>query len=440
MPSLPAVIGGSNIFLTKLAAQERLVLELREELEKAENELSGLKKQWAQHEAVKKRNEFRQQAQLEQLRSKIRFHEEVDERPNPRRASIDRPDRPNEGTATIDSIPCQNSLGKLCLSSNTKKTQRKIFAGSRHTRTLSLLSISSGPQKFPNQQADGSPSPDLNDNRRSTVTFHDTQRSTMQSILPPLTHQEPENGKPKEVFLETGKQLVGDLREGLWTFFEDLRQATVGEEASSTSNHGSKVRPFGRPDIRMKDDRRDEVSGMLQKTGKRLNEPQPLSTPRPRAAKDRLFAKKATEKEKRPVREQIQPNKFQIGVVNPSAESDEGESWDVWDTPVAKASVARKQSESIMSEPLVSPSTSGCSPRSSMSSLDSTPFSLPSQISPVPQGDIPWPVIENLSRGNSRMTATSLMSEWEKSLAKSMTTNAALVTRTNSLVKNKKAD
>ena len=39
----------------------------------------------------------------------------------------------------------------------------------------------------------------------------------------------------KDDILDTGKQLVGDFRQGLWTLFEDLRQATVGEEAINGS-------------------------------------------------------------------------------------------------------------------------------------------------------------------------------------------------------------
>ena len=50
----------SNTFLTALASQERRVLELKEELQKAETDLEKLKRQWTTHEAAKKRNELRQ--------------------------------------------------------------------------------------------------------------------------------------------------------------------------------------------------------------------------------------------------------------------------------------------------------------------------------------------------------------------------------------------
>ena len=44
-------------FLTAIAAQERRVLELKEDLVRAEADLRKLKVQWAQHEAQKKRND-----------------------------------------------------------------------------------------------------------------------------------------------------------------------------------------------------------------------------------------------------------------------------------------------------------------------------------------------------------------------------------------------
>lgn len=60
-----------------------------------------------------------------------------------------------------------------------------------------------------------------------------------------LTSRQSIQGQPRDAIVETGKQLVGDLREGLWTFFEDLRQATVGEDidtsaGSTARNHTGK--------------------------------------------------------------------------------------------------------------------------------------------------------------------------------------------------------
>jgi len=50
----PFASADPNAFLTALAAQERRVLELKEELQKAEGDLDKLKQQWATHEAAKR--------------------------------------------------------------------------------------------------------------------------------------------------------------------------------------------------------------------------------------------------------------------------------------------------------------------------------------------------------------------------------------------------
>jgi Domain of unknown function (DUF4048) len=55
----------------------------------------------------------------------------------------------------------------------------------------------------------------------------------------------------REALLRTSKQMASDFREGLWTFFEDLRQATVGDEgingtesrAITTAPTASKSKP-----------------------------------------------------------------------------------------------------------------------------------------------------------------------------------------------------
>lgn len=68
---------GSSL-LTAIASQERKVLELREELQRAEAELDTLKKQWASSEKTKKRTEINHRAEpLLPLRSPDRaIHDE----------------------------------------------------------------------------------------------------------------------------------------------------------------------------------------------------------------------------------------------------------------------------------------------------------------------------------------------------------------------------
>ena len=59
--------------------------------------------------------------------------------------------------------------------------------------------------------------------------------------------------------MRTGKQMASDLREGLWTFLEDIRQATVGEEGiNATQSRG--VPPARKRDSSSASRSRDRLS------------------------------------------------------------------------------------------------------------------------------------------------------------------------------------
>lgn len=205
----------SSAFLTALAAQERRVLELREELQKAESDLEKLKKHWAVHEMFKKKNQIRHLEQLRPISKSVGSTGSAD----PNSLERTRPDHERRRSLAI----------------NTKQSQRKVFSGSRHTRTLSLLSPKGSAELKPNSEvklmgksSNRIASSDMVIGSRANTTINRASTNTV------LTKNI--SGPPKDAILETGKQLVGDFREGLWTFLEDLRQATVGEEATSNSD------------------------------------------------------------------------------------------------------------------------------------------------------------------------------------------------------------
>ena len=197
-------------FLTALAAQERRVLELKEELEKAESDLKKLKKQWAAHEATKKRNELRHMEPLRPLKSP---HGILAFPPQQQHSEVGRMNREEER--------------KRAIYIRTKQPQRKVFEGGRHTRALSLLSPTSLANRGSisakeERKVQSATSSDVPLAPRTAVPRMQTTSIKRYSV-PPKTN--------KDDLVSTGKQLVGDLREGLWTFIEDLRQATVGDEA-----------------------------------------------------------------------------------------------------------------------------------------------------------------------------------------------------------------
>ena len=202
-------------FLTALAAQERRVLELKEELQKAESQLEKLKEQWAAHEAVKKRNELRRSEQLQMLKISL--------------ATPCRQEEPTQATRGLH-------RGKLGLS-HSRSSQRKVFSGSRHTRALSLLS-----PKDSSLQSKLTANNKHDDSVGQQRTEIGVPPTISEKARPQSTYRPPEEyhiSTDKDAILETGKQIVGDFRQGLWTFFEDLRQVTVGEEAPNASKRAT---------------------------------------------------------------------------------------------------------------------------------------------------------------------------------------------------------
>jgi hypothetical protein len=191
---------------------------LKEELAKAEIDLERLKRQWALHEATKKRNEMRHVEQLRPLKS-------------------------SEAPFATE-IVAQGGLGRdeerrKARYYRTKQPQRKVFEGSRHTRALSLLS----PNSLANHGTSIGSNPGIAELMDSKAGMRSiTDPNTKRSSTPVSVTNSGENGQQsrgtRDDIMNTGKQLVGDLKEGLWTFIEDLRQATVGDEAV----HGIKSR------------------------------------------------------------------------------------------------------------------------------------------------------------------------------------------------------
>ena len=179
-------------------------------------DLDKLKKQWALHEATRKRDEIRNIGRLEPLKGAIdrsllfEFH--------------------REGARKSKELERRRAMY-----AGTRQPQRKVFSGSRHTRALSLLAPSTYTYDRPSQAGEALP-PDNLDSihpklaRSSTVpdsmgSSGATTKGSARASMPIGV------GPPKDAILQTGKQIVGDFKEGLWTFIEDLRQATVGDEA-----------------------------------------------------------------------------------------------------------------------------------------------------------------------------------------------------------------
>jgi len=309
----------SNAFLTALAAQERKVLELKEELQRAEANLEKLKKQWAVHETTKKRYELRQVEPLQPLSAQL----------------------PCAGTlADHETMVSGEQERRKLRPLTTRQPQRTVFSGSRHTKTLSLLTpkpsagdqsqpsgIISSPKKARRGTTEGSPRSKIIPELSSTSNMSDVPKSSRprQSI----------SGPPKDPILDAGKQLVGDFKDGFWTFFEDLRQATVGEEID-TSNGKVVLKAATELKATIED------KAILQReTVARIQFPARQSSIHGRASDaSKASAKTISSNEQKTVTPS-KPQRQRNLTVSTSAADADGWGWDYWDSPPSNISPPR---------------------------------------------------------------------------------------------------
>lgn len=201
-----------NDFITAIAAQERRVLELREELTRAESDLNRLKKQWTRHEAHKTRAEIRNH---DHMRPPVPHVDTPDDQITRRSNELDRRKALLLGQQTQQNTP-------------TSHHRRRVFRGG-HTRTLSLLSPTKpSAEGFAVHEDTASRAAD----NWKPATRGDAPSGSGYTTIYPTPISKRASWAPRSVHQQTTgvKQIAEDLKTGLWTFMEDLRQATVGEE------------------------------------------------------------------------------------------------------------------------------------------------------------------------------------------------------------------
>ena len=199
----------SSAFLTALAAQERRVLELREELSKAESELAKLKRQWTNHEANKSRHEL--------LGSGLS---------TPQRAATMR-DAMTSPTNREEFERRQSMRG------TAGSSGRKVLPSQRHQRTLSLLAPERTEfrQPFPQpKDLDSDPAPAKSQGRCPSPNTNGPEPASFSARAASLDLADRPKGQ--DVFIKTGQQIAADFRDGIWTLLEDLRSAAVGDDTA----------------------------------------------------------------------------------------------------------------------------------------------------------------------------------------------------------------
>jgi hypothetical protein len=384
-----------------LAAHERYVLELKEELEKAEADLGELRTHWARHEEHKLKHEARKVSALQPLNTSL--------------ANIPANQYDDDGS----NLWMQKEMERRKMLLNHNKTsQRKVFSGSRHLRTLSLLSP---------QRSEAPPFPQPLDLHDEEAAIERPQLPTRASTSSDLTRQISPNGDhsrydmggiptiQREQLIRAGTQMATDLKKGLFTFIEDIRQATVGDEAGhpADANAGlagvkgpSKTgrKPSdGRPPLNRSASSKKSTrqSGSI---GDDFWKEMGLAEPKTTTMNKKTHAQKTTTPQK------------QIRKV--ASEED----WDNWDTPNDPHGSLLLDTKDSSDESEPGSSRTSISTRYHSKRHDSKASSLTSfgaeDIAPreSKRNSIPWPDLGKVSPSNLKRTASHLMKEWEKQL------------------------
>ena len=424
--AFPSPTVDSAGFLTALAAQERKVLELKEELQRAETDLTKLKRQWAIYEANKKKSEIRRVETLQPITGS-----------------------PNTAAVIESEAARREQLKKL--ERPVRKTAQRVFSGSKHTRALSLLSPTIGqysgsssfedilsPSKVATAEEAGLASPSSEQQALDYVstTFNKTYKEINRRSLPPPS---------RDVLVKTGKQMASDIKEGFWTFFEDIRQATVGEEGINATENRTQNQ---RPGIRSTQSGLDTRKGLPQSQNGNLQRSASVQIKSGSAKKDNSFwtefgLETPEQKRTKPVAAQ---KPLDGADSTAQTEADQDDHWDMWDSPAvptttAKTSASQKKEQRQSSSTVASHTTVASSPstvdteitnsnRTSTSSVNpstETPLrtsmkdaqdrSLSSERPKADRtstGSIPWPEItKKFSPYRLSRTVSEMMKEWE---------------------------
>ncbi|KAL1982082.1 hypothetical protein VTN96DRAFT_1795 [Rasamsonia emersonii] len=429
---------GSDL-LTAIATQERKVLELREELQRAETELANLKKQWASSERARKRTEISYHAEaMKPLRSPGSASA-ADSLKSPEERTPNGVDASRQARLSRE-LEWRNSIrtvqnGDIAISANG----RRVFPSSKHTRTLSLLSnetIAGGKKGDTDDKKAGNEQPATRHPRSATLPSlerSDTAKTSESAREESRLHWRRSMPPPsREALLRTGRQMASDLREGLWTFLEDIRQATVGEEGINATESRT---------IQSTSTRRTDRSVTPSRSRERPEAGPGRTNSSSSASKEKGGATKKSGKNTTPADIGVsfwsefgidtsgqKSNTEKAANSTPNAQKESGDSnlldvddnWDSWDTPQpTKTHTPSSSRSTIESKNDQSPSTQLSSPRTSASFGERNATNKDSVIDTNISDGIPWPALSKFTPSKLTRTASNLMAEWERSLTSS---------------------
>ncbi|KAF7554046.1 hypothetical protein G7046_g6921 [Stylonectria norvegica] len=365
----------ANDFIIAIAAQERRVLELREELLRAESDLTLLKKRWTSKDVPHKRG---------------------DSRPvGPHRGASSTSDDDSASTRQSVELDRRKSLHQNKDHTPQPSNRRRVIRGG-HTRTLSLLSPAKSESGAFSLHEDG---------EQETVKLPPLERRTAQLLNPNLSKRASWQPRSQQAIVPGVPQLVEDLKWGFRAFVEDIRQITVGDEPitghpnrstavdySASSNRESS--PGNQDTIRASQAARPKVSSVFDPPSTGVDSPTPSSkadgAPRDKAksSKNKHFS--------------WTPLGF---------DSIDDNDWSNWESP-ASAKNSRWSGSTIGSGGIddTDDGDQNGTPSKKRITTD-TPLLSPKLEEILPN------MVNRLTPSNIKRTATILLDEWEKSLA-----------------------
>ncbi|KAI1818171.1 hypothetical protein GGS20DRAFT_581878 [Poronia punctata] len=379
----------SEDFIVAIAAQERRVLELREELARAEVELKRLQRQWTIAEGCKLRPSKTVEAPRG-LAPAATFQSPHKDSPDSRRHS---------------ELERRKAI-LLAQSQGTPRQHKRTVIRGGHTRTLSLLSpTKSVPGGGIHEDRDDLRSPDSYSSRTSSTTGYPLNKRATWTGL--------QTQQPVGV-----KQLANDFRHGLWTFVEDLRQAAVGEESiSGTTNRTAEM---GTRHPRLAGDQ-DTIRASTANRGRIPFSPEADSPPdsQPDTPSDTPGMSSPGSLRHRRTTSKPEPRaKKRFSWTPLTFESLDDDDWSSWDLPNVKSarwsgSTANEDAIPAIQERADENEIILRERRSRNELRPSTPRT-PSKLEELPQA-----ILNRLTPSNIKTTTSNLIKEWERSLSPS---------------------
>ena len=301
---------------------------------------------------------------------------------------------------------------------NTKRSPRqRRFSGSRHMRALSLVSSEMLAKYVEQSQTQ---SGEKQEHTRASYPLDNTEKIPP---TPDLIHEDDEettdgatnsqrsseSPNQSQHRVRASMQMAADFREGLWTFFEDLKQATYGEDARGMDRH---MRAGSRPDAQIRREMQSRNNMPLPSRPQKRTVRRQTWQIRPRESDESLIDVDGTQQKlpagqdsprrSRPImpaRNATVPADTPRGTPRLVKDAD-GEVWQSWDSP-------RTESRATTPNP----------PHPERKdSLDSTARRLALEEGKQ-RGSLPWPALSKLKPARFTRTASQLMDEWEKSLS-----------------------